>query len=147
VLASRDAAIAEIGEAMVVRNLPTIAYAGFLCQDLVEIWSRENDRVFADLARKPKPAAVPAPVRAALPVPAKQKAKPAIAAPAPRQARHDLFPVEGQGQALVVFIRGSAELPDGTTAGIGDEIALPAARARALVERGTADYVPEKAGG
>jgi hypothetical protein len=63
--------------------------------------------------------------------------------PAPRPARkmrNDPFPVDGQGQALVVFIRGGAELPDGTTARIGDQVALPAEQARHLVERGAADY-------
>ena len=55
-----------------------------------------------------------------------------------RVVRRDPFPVDGQ--ALVVFVRGGAELPDGTTAGIGDQVALRAERAHHLVERGAADY-------
>jgi hypothetical protein len=145
VIAARDAAIAEIGEALAVRNLPTIAFAGFLAKDLVEIWSRENDRVVFDLARQPKPAALPVPVRAALPAPAKPKPVAALASPAaprPRRvARHDPFPTDGQ-QALVVFLRAGVELPDGSVTGIGDEIALPAEQARQLILKGAADYVP-----
>jgi len=142
VIAARQAAIAEIGEAMVSRNLPALGFAGFIYRDLVEIWSRENDRVVADLARQPKPAAIPAPVRAALPAPTKSKAPVAVAkAPRPaRVVRHDAFPTDGQ-QSLVVFLRGGAELPDGSVAGIGDEIALPAEQARRLVERGAAEFV------
>lgn len=126
-LALREAACREIGEAAVSRNLPNLAYAGFLLKDLVAIWQAENDRVFAELGRKPRPAAIAAPPRTALPAPAKPKHAVAVAKePAPRPARvvrHDPFPTDGQ-QALVVFFRAGAELPDGTTAGIGDEIAL-----------------------
>jgi len=139
----RDAACKEIGEAAVARNLPSLAYAGFLMPDLVAIWQTENDRVFADLARKPRPAAVPAPVRAALPAPTKSKAPVAVKEPAPRPkrvVRHDAFPTDGQ-QRLVVFLRAGSELEDGTVAGIGDEVALPAEQARALILRGCCDYV------
>jgi hypothetical protein len=59
--AARDTAIKEIGEAMVARNLPVVAFAGFLMPDLVAIWQSENDSVFSDLARRPKAAAIPAP--------------------------------------------------------------------------------------
>ncbi len=139
----REAACKEIGEATVIRNLPAPAYAGFLLKDLVTIWQAENDRVFAELARKPKPAAIPAPARAALPAP-KPKAPVAVAKePAPRPpriVRHDAFPVDGQQQRLVVFLRAGVELPDGTTAAIGDEVALPAEQARQLILRGAADY-------
>jgi hypothetical protein len=141
-IAVREAAVKELGEHQVARNLPHLAYSGLLLRDLVAIWQAENDRVFADLARKPKPAAIPAPVRAALPAPAKPKARAVVAEPAPRPARvprHDAFPVDGQGQ-LVVFLRGGCELPDGSTAGIGDEVTLPAEQARQLVLRGAADY-------
>jgi hypothetical protein len=123
------------------RALPTIACAGFLLRDCVSIWQAENDRVFAELGRKPRPAAIPAPTRAALPA----KPKPPVVIgkePAPRPARvirRDGFPTDGQ-HALIVFIRGGAELRDGTTAGIGDEIALPTDEARQLVLRGAADY-------
>jgi hypothetical protein len=141
VMLARQAAVAELGENMVARNLPTPAFAGFLLPDLVQIWAHENDRVFADLARKPRPAPIPAPVRAALPAPAEAKAAAAAApAPAKRVARHDPFPTDGR-EALVTFLRAGAELPDGTTAGTGDEIALPVEVARALVQRGAADYV------
>jgi len=149
VLAARETASKEIGEAVVSRNLPAIAYAGFLTRDLVVgIWQRENDRVIADLARTSKPAAIPAPVRAALPAP-EQKANPIIAAPAPRPARvprRDAFPIDDQ-HALVVFLNSGVDLQDGSIAGIGDEIALPAEQARQLVLRGAADYVQEKADG
>jgi hypothetical protein len=131
---------------MVARNLPTVAYAGFLFKDLVEIWQAENDRVFADLARRPKPAAIPAPALAALPAPTKPKPPVAITKqPAPRPARkmrHDPFPTDGQA-ALVVFIRSGAELDDGTTAVAGDQIALSVQRARELVSHGAADYVKQ----
>lgn len=102
------------------------------------IWQAENDRAFAELGRKPRPAAIPAPAPAALPAPAKPK--PAVAAakePTPRPkrvVRHDPFRTEGQ--ALVVFIRPGAELPDGTLAGM---VSLPADQARQLVLRGAAD--------
>jgi hypothetical protein len=143
-IAAREAACKELGEATVFRNLPTIAFAGFLLKDLVAIWQAENDRVFADLARKPTPAAIPAPVRAALPPPAKPKTPVAEpkqpAARPPRVVRHDAFPTDGQ-QALVVFMRSGVELPDSTTARIGDEVALPVEQARALVLRGACDYV------
>jgi hypothetical protein len=148
VIAARGAACKELGEAAVSRNLPNLAYAGFLMRDLVAIWTAEQDRVFADLGRKPKPAAVPAPVRAALPAPTKSKPAAAVAAePVPRVARvvrQDPFPADGQ-QALVVFLRAGSELADGTVAGIGDQVALPAEQARQLVLRGAADYVPAPA--
>jgi hypothetical protein len=53
-IAAREAACRELGEAVVSRNLPIIAYAGFLMKDLVAIWQAENDRLFAELARKPR---------------------------------------------------------------------------------------------
>jgi hypothetical protein len=141
VMAAREAACKACGEAAVFRSLPSIGYAGFLRGELYEVWRSENDRVFADLARQPKPAAIPAPVRAALPAPAKSTAPVAIAKePAPRPARvvrHD-FPTDGQ--ALVVFLRGGVELEDGRVASIGDQVAVPAAQARQLVLRGAADY-------
>jgi|SRR5271166_5105175 len=143
----REAACREIGEAAVVRNLPTIAYAGFLLKDLVAIWQAENDRVFADLARKPKPAAMPTPVRAALPAPKPPVAIAKEPAPRPKRVmRQDAFPTT-EGQSLVVFIRSGAELDDGTIAVAGDQIALPSERARELVSRGAADYAPAAVSG
>ena len=67
--------------------------------------------------------------------------------------RRDPFPTDGQGQALVVFLRAGVEIGDGTTAAIGDQVSLPAEQARTLAQRGVVDYVTtaaaseEKAGG
>jgi hypothetical protein len=138
VIAAREAACKDLGEGVVSRHLPNLAFAGFLMKDLVAIWQTENDRVFSELSRKPKPAAMAAPVRAALPAPAKSKAKPAVAAPAPRPPRKmrlDPFPTDDQ-HALVVFLNSGVDLQDGSVAAIGDQIALPAEQARQLVLRG-----------
>jgi hypothetical protein len=45
------------------------------------------------------------------------------------------------------FLNSGVDLQDGSVAAIGYQIALPVAQARALVERGSAEYVPEKASG
>jgi hypothetical protein len=51
-MALRDSACRELGEAVVSRNLPALGYAGFLRNELYEIWQRENDRIIGDLQRK-----------------------------------------------------------------------------------------------
>jgi hypothetical protein len=47
-----EAACRELGE-HVARSLPSIAYRGFVAPDFVQIWTTENDRVFALPAPKP----------------------------------------------------------------------------------------------
>jgi hypothetical protein len=142
-LRAREDAIKEVGEALVQMHLPAVAFMGLLTPELLQLYFDQMDRVFAPRP-KPKAAAVPAPVRAALPAPAKPKAPVAVAKePAPRPARvvrHDPFP-DGQGQALVVFLRAGVEIGDGTVATIGDQVSLPAEQARTLAQRGVVDYV------
>jgi hypothetical protein len=65
VMDAHAAASQELGEAVVSLQLPAIQFAGFLVPDLVSLWQQTNDRIIADLARQPKPAAIPAPARAA----------------------------------------------------------------------------------
>jgi hypothetical protein len=146
----REDAIKEVGEALVQMHLPAVAFMGPLTPELLQLYFDQMDRVFAPRP-KPKPAAIPAPapVRAALPAP-RPKPKPAIAAPAPRAprvVRHDSFPIDGQGQALVTFLRGGVEIGDGTTAAIGDHVSLPVEQARALALRRVVDYVTAAAPG
>jgi hypothetical protein len=146
VIAARREAVQELGEGPVSIHLPQIVFQGFLARDLVvDIWQRENDRLIADLARKPQrvvpPPAVVAPVK-----PKMITATPAVAAPAPRppRARREAeLPADGYAQ--IIFLRSGVDLGDGELSITGDKVNLPAAAARALVQSGAADYVlPEQ---
>jgi hypothetical protein len=147
-MALREAACRELGEALVMKNLPTIAYAGFLLPDLVSIWTAENDRVFADLARQPKPAALPVPVRAALPAPAKPPQVISSSPPAPRVARQpyrDTAP--GEGETLLQILRSGLELDDGRQCAVGDVVRVSTDKAGLLLRSGAAEAVKESANG
>ncbi len=150
---ARQMAAAEVGEPAVALNIPFMGYRGLVDDELIGAWCAEQERVWAAPARnRPRPAALPAPA-------VKPKPKPPVAVarePAPRAkrvVRRDPFPTDGQGQALVVFLRAGVEIGDGTTAAIGDQVSLPAEQARTLAQRGVVDYVTtaaaseEKAGG
>ena len=78
VIAARQAACAELGEGLVNKEIPILAYRGLILPDLIQQWAAEMDRIFAP---KPKPAAIavrpqpparpaPAPVKASLAPPA-----------------------------------------------------------------------------
>jgi hypothetical protein len=137
-LRAREDAVNEVGEALVQMHLPVVAFMGLLTPDLLQLYFDQMDRVFAPQP-KPKPVAV---APKALPKPAPKPRQVISSSPAAKRAvRHDAFPIDDQ-QALVVFVRSGAELPDGTTAAIGDQVCLLAEQARQLILRGAADYVP-----
>jgi hypothetical protein len=127
--------------------LPVIGFVGFLRSEFYEIWRSENVRVFADLARQPKPAAIPAPVRAALPAP-KPKAPVAAAEVAPRAVREpirDSAPAD-DGERLVTILRSGVEVENRQLA-VGDIVRVGADLAGKLLRSGAAELAREKANG
>jgi hypothetical protein len=148
VMWEHDEAVKELGEHLVARHLPAIAYGGFLLKDLFAIWAAEQDRVFAEPLPKP---AVVAPRPAPAPVPAKpvQAEKPtAVAAPSPprpkRVPRRDPPPADSS-QRQVTLMRPGIQLDDGTYGAI-DVLTLPIAAAEALLKNGAADFTTTTTG-
>ena len=72
----RGAAIAELGEQAVARDIPHLAFNGILLPDLVGLWRREVERMFAPPAATRRPPAAH---------PVKAMAKPVAARPAGRR--------------------------------------------------------------
>lgn len=139
---ARNAAIAQLGEGIVSQHLPPVAFLGLLLPDLINLWSAEQEKLWAPPAAKPQPAPSKppaAPAKAAVNghAPAPQPAQ--RPKPARRAARQD--PAPRDGEIRVVFMKSGAELPDGTMALAGDEINIRSSEdARILVLRGVADY-------
>lgn len=141
---ARTAAIAELGEGLVQRELPAVAFAGFITPDLIRLWESQNDRVVEASQRKPRPAP-PAPP------PAKPKAaapKPVITPPAPKRTRPPRRdpPPEDPDQVAIVMLRNGVELADGSQSVTGDTLTMLADQARQLVLQGAADYLQKEAG-
>lgn len=144
-IAARQAAIGELGEGVVQRNIPALAFMGLILPDLVEIWGKEMDRVYA--APQPIPAITSArpaaPARRAPTVDPGRSSPVGLNDPWPpnnrvsRPLRRDTEAREGE--RLIAFMRSGVEI-DGFHALAGDVISLPNETARELVKSGAADY-------
>ena len=160
-IAAREAAIAELGEHTVGYNIPALAFRGILLPDLVQLWVDEQDRVWAapraiqpatngDARRQgPAKAAGKAIVSAsrseAAPIVANGHAGPDAATPQPRPRRQPRRPgPPAAGELQVQLLRPGVEMPDGSQTITGDRANVPAETAKALVERGAADFVSEE---
>jgi hypothetical protein len=153
VIKEREAAIAELGEHAVQLHLPNLCYAGFLFQDLLDLWAAEQARIFADPLPKPvvvAPGPAPAPVLAADEPkfgfgwsrlgPGEKPPTAPVPAPRPRRIpRRDAPPADGS-ERQVVLLRTGLELPDGSQAVAGDVVTVPADRAELMVRSGAADF-------
>jgi hypothetical protein len=139
----REAAIAELGEGAVQREIPVVGFLGLLLPDLVRDWSRSLQRMFA-----PAAAATPRPV-ASRPSPKAAAAKPVISPPPPRPARPPRRdpPPEHPDQVVVTMLRANVQLGDGSLSVVGDELTLMRDDARQLLLSGAADYVKEAGNG
>jgi hypothetical protein len=137
-IVARNKAIAQLSEGLVAQHLAPVAYLGFLLPDLIQLWADDQDRIWAPKAPAPKPPAAQPKTTAT--AKANAAAQPDPAPPRPlRPLRHDPPPPEGQ--ASVIFLRPGIDFADGQQSLIGDTVNVPADVARALVQRGAADYV------
>lgn len=151
-IAARNAAIAELGDAIVQRSIPAVAFGGMVMPDLVKLWTDELDRVF----RSPAPN-LSAPINPAStatyqrpresdfglgwtrkrqPEPASEPEPPKT--PERRPLRRDASP--GAGERQVAILRPGIELPDGVQGIVGDIVTLPEERAQAMVRGGAAEF-------
>jgi hypothetical protein len=136
----RQQAERELGEGIVAAHIPHLAFAGLPLPDLVQMWRSEIERIFAPpAAAPPRPVAVPAPRPSA---PKRAIALPPEPRPV-RPLRRD--PPPNDGERALFFVRSGAELPDGSSAAVGDIVNMPAAQAEILVRSGPADFAPKPA--
>lgn len=164
----RDAASKELGSH--VTQIPYLLFSGLLLPDLIAAWVKHTARSIeqlehTELPRPPTPGAAPDPrpgpihprpgpvvvargeilsnrVETAPAAPAAVQETPApVPTPAPRrERRRDGAP--GSGERQVHFLSGGGfSLPDGSLAGAGDYVNLPAEAAQKFVERGVANFV------
>jgi hypothetical protein len=154
--------------------IPLVAYLGVvLMPDTVEIWKKHTQRALEAMEqheyprppsprdpnapqavyRNPHPGPIAlrrGPLPKAAEAPAAQPAQQESPMPAPtptpkRQTRLDGAPAAGERQITFRSV-GPFTLPDGSTAGMGDRVNLPAAEAERIVRStGAADFVDVQA--
>lgn len=141
-IAARQAAIADLGEGLVVANIPTVTFGGLLLPDLVERWAAELDRAFA--APQSTPAPAKAPPALARPKPINTgRGRPVGPDPPPsaprakRLLRRDS--AAGEGERLIMFLRSGVEV-GGFQSLAGDVVTLPIETAKELVKSGAAEF-------
>jgi hypothetical protein len=114
--------------------------------DILLRLEREFDRVTGMVAAapsKPATAAQPSAANGSRPVAATNGHAEPIPTPRPRRKPKRPAAPPAEGEIAVSILRSGVELDDGTQLCIGDMANLPAAAARALVERGAADFATE----
>ena len=156
-IALRNAAAAELGEAVVERHIPRVTFVGLLFDNLIESWSKEVNRSFQTppnqkpaLQAVEKPAAPLIDLNLTAKVTAEHSPPPEPATAPPRRPQKrpllaDGPPGEGERQIQLLRNGVQLELPDVTLQSLtGDCVNVPADQALALVRNGAAEYVTKQ---
>lgn len=144
-------ACAELGEGLVRGHLPPIAYRGFLMPDLIELWTADQDRMFAAPVQAPKAQTTTAPRVPSQPRSSTQHAVRlglndsggAIHAP---PVADDTAPLV-EDELRCVVIRSGFQTPSGLPCRSGQKIRLPRLVATEAARHGAVEILQENHNG